>query len=119
MAHNLANFGETSPARRGAARRRTVQGALIGSSCEGESVLHMRKPKRRRVNIESMKKVSIIRELMKKGDYASLGKSKFSQVHSSTAIFYKSFLGEILLNIIYSSSSKFKAFASLGELSDL
>ena len=70
-------------------------------------------------DIESMKKVSIIRELMKKGDYASLGKSKFSQVHSSTAIFYKSFLGEILLNIICSSSSKFKAFASLGELSDL
>ena len=45
----LLKFGETSPARRGAARRRTAQGAWIGATCEGASFLHMRKPKRKRV----------------------------------------------------------------------
>ena len=37
----------------------------------------------------------------------------FEDVNSSAQTSDQSFLGEILLNIIYSSSSKFKAFASL------
>ena len=46
----LQIFGETSPTRRGAARRRTAQGAWSWAACEGESLLHMLKPLLKSVN---------------------------------------------------------------------